>query len=59
MILAGGTIIADGSADELSRRMSTKTEVRWSRDGQRFVHPGRESGSGCVGGSAARPVAGA
>jgi ABC-2 type transport system ATP-binding protein len=39
LILAGGRIIADGSADELSRRMSTQAEVRWSRDGQRFVHP--------------------
>jgi ABC-2 type transport system ATP-binding protein len=39
LILAGGQIIADGSADELSRRMSTQAEVRWSRDGQRFVHP--------------------
>ncbi len=38
LILAGGRIIADGSADELSRRMSTQAEVRWSRDGQRFVH---------------------
>jgi ABC-2 type transport system ATP-binding protein len=38
LILAGGQIIADGSADELSRRMSTQAEVRWSRDGQRFVH---------------------
>src|SRR5215218_6266713 len=38
LILAGGTIIADGSADQLSRRMSTKSEVRWSRDGQSFVH---------------------
>jgi ABC-2 type transport system ATP-binding protein len=38
LILAGGSIIADGSADELSRRMSTEAEVRWSRDGQRFVH---------------------
>jgi ABC-2 type transport system ATP-binding protein len=38
LILAGGSIIADGSADELSRRMSTAAEVRWSRDGQRFVH---------------------
>ena len=38
LILAGGMIIADGSADELSRRMSAETEVRWSRDGQRFVH---------------------
>jgi ABC-2 type transport system ATP-binding protein len=39
LILAGGRIVADGSADELSRRMSTQAEVRWSRDGQRFVHP--------------------
>jgi ABC-2 type transport system ATP-binding protein len=38
LVLAGGTIVADGSADELSRRMSTQAEVRWSRDGQRFVH---------------------
>jgi ABC-2 type transport system ATP-binding protein len=38
LILAGGTVVADGSADELSRRMSTEAEVRWSRDNQRFVH---------------------
>ena len=38
LILAGGTIIADGSADQLSRRMSTKSEVKWSWDGQSFVH---------------------
>ncbi|MBS2966625.1 ABC transporter ATP-binding protein [Actinocrinis puniceicyclus] len=38
LILAGGAIIADGSADQLSRAMSTRCEVRWSRDGQRFVH---------------------
>jgi ABC-2 type transport system ATP-binding protein len=38
LILSGGKIIADGSADELSRAMSTRSEVRWSRDGQRFVH---------------------
>jgi ABC-2 type transport system ATP-binding protein len=38
LILAGGTIIADGSADELSRRMSGQSEVRWCRNGQRFVH---------------------
>jgi ABC-2 type transport system ATP-binding protein len=42
LILAGGRIIADGSADELSRRMSTQAEVRWSRDGQRFVHSAEE-----------------
>ena len=38
LILAGGRIIADGSADELSRRMSTEAEVRWTHDGSRFVH---------------------
>jgi ABC-2 type transport system ATP-binding protein len=38
LILAGGAIIADGSADELARRMSTEAEVRWMVDGQRFVH---------------------
>jgi ABC-2 type transport system ATP-binding protein len=38
LILAGGRIIANGSADELSRRMSTEAEVRWSIGGQRFVH---------------------
>jgi ABC-2 type transport system ATP-binding protein len=43
LILAGGMIIADGSADELSRRMSAETEVRWSRDGQRFVHSARDA----------------
>jgi ABC-2 type transport system ATP-binding protein len=38
LILAAGTIIADGSADELSRRISTDAEVRWSQGGQRHVH---------------------
>ncbi len=38
MILAGGTIIADGSADELARRMSTESEIKWTVDGRRFVH---------------------
>jgi len=38
LILAGGTIIAEGSPDELTRAMSGVSEVRWSRDGQRFVH---------------------
>ncbi|MCT2586390.1 ABC transporter ATP-binding protein [Actinophytocola gossypii] len=38
LILAGGTIIADGTADELARSMSTEAEVRWTVDGQRFVH---------------------
>ncbi|SHN46221.1 ABC transporter ATP-binding protein [Cryptosporangium aurantiacum] len=38
LILAGGTIIADGSPDELSRRVSGQAEVRWCLDGTRYVH---------------------
>ena len=38
LILAGGSIIADGSADELGRRIGSDAEVRWSADGERFVH---------------------
>ncbi len=38
LILATGIIIADGSADELSRRMSTGAEVRWRIGDDRFVH---------------------
>ncbi|MEV2238204.1 ABC transporter ATP-binding protein [Micromonospora sp. NPDC049891] len=38
LILAGGRIIASGSADELSRRISADAEVRWSQGGTRFVH---------------------
>ncbi|MCP2295100.1 ABC-2 type transport system ATP-binding protein [Nocardia amikacinitolerans] len=43
LILAGGRIIADGSADELSRRIAGEAEVRWTRDDQRFVHTTTES----------------
>src|SRR6202035_3860154 len=43
LILAAGRIIADGSADELSRRMSAQAEVRWTVDGQRYVHPTDEA----------------
>jgi ABC-2 type transport system ATP-binding protein len=42
VILGGGRIIADGSADELSRRAAGRTEIRWTRDGQRFVHSAEE-----------------
>jgi ABC-2 type transport system ATP-binding protein len=38
LILAGGRIVADGSADQLARQVSTQAEVRWSRGGERFVH---------------------
>jgi ABC-2 type transport system ATP-binding protein len=43
LILVGGRIIADGSADALSLQMSTESEVRWSRDSQRFVHSTTEA----------------
>jgi ABC-2 type transport system ATP-binding protein len=43
LILAGGRIVADGSPDELALRMSAQAEVRWSVDGQRFVHPTDEA----------------
>src|SRR5690348_1602065 len=38
LILAGGVIIADGSADQLARRIAGEAEIRWSRDGNRYVH---------------------
>jgi ABC-2 type transport system ATP-binding protein len=38
LILAGGSIIADGSPDELAKRLSNEAEVRWRCDGQRYVH---------------------
>jgi ABC-2 type transport system ATP-binding protein len=38
LILTDGRIVADGSADELSRQVAGRTEVRWSRGGERFVH---------------------
>jgi ABC-2 type transport system ATP-binding protein len=38
LILAGGRIVADGSADQLARQVSAKAEVRWSRGGECFVH---------------------
>ncbi|MEU0503646.1 ABC transporter ATP-binding protein [Nocardia sp. NPDC005998] len=43
MILAGGRIIADGSADELARRIAGEAEIRWTHNGQRFVHTTTES----------------
>ena len=38
LILSGGRIVADGSAAQLAREVAGKTEVRWTRDGERFVH---------------------
>ncbi|GAA2221618.1 ABC transporter ATP-binding protein [Micromonospora olivasterospora] len=38
LVLAGGRIVADGSPDELTRRAAGEAEVRWTRDGERYVH---------------------
>jgi len=38
VILAGGRIVADGSADQLAQRSRSRAEVRWTQDGQRHVH---------------------
>jgi ABC-2 type transport system ATP-binding protein len=38
LVLAGGRIVADGSAAALARQVAGKAEVRWSRDGEFFVH---------------------
>jgi len=38
IILAGGKIVANGSADELARETAGKTEITWTQDGKRQVH---------------------
>jgi ABC-2 type transport system ATP-binding protein len=38
LVLAGGRIVADGSAEALARQVSGKAEVRWSRGGEFFLH---------------------
>ena len=43
LILAGGTIVADGSADGLARAMPGQSEVSWRRDGQRFVQAAEDA----------------
>lgn len=43
LVLAGGRIIADGSAEELARGIAGKAEIRWTREGQRFVHTAADS----------------
>ncbi len=42
LILAGGRIVADGSADALTRQVAGTSEVRWTRRGERFVHATEE-----------------
>ncbi|SDF61952.1 ABC-2 type transport system ATP-binding protein [Blastococcus aurantiacus] len=39
LILDDGRIVADGSAEELTRQVAGTSEVRWARGRERFVHP--------------------
>ena len=43
LILADGRIVAQGSAEALARRVAAEAEVRWSRQGERFVHSTRDA----------------
>ena len=38
LILNGGRIVADGSAEELAHSVAGSAEVRWTQDGNRQVH---------------------
>ncbi|GGM09168.1 multidrug ABC transporter ATP-binding protein [Promicromonospora citrea] len=38
LVLDGGTIVADGTADQLARELTTQAEVRWTVGGRRHVH---------------------
>jgi ABC-2 type transport system ATP-binding protein len=38
LILAGGRIVADGTADQLASQITRESQVRWSHNGELFVH---------------------
>jgi ABC-2 type transport system ATP-binding protein len=37
LILAGGTIVSNGSAAQLAKDMSNQTEITWTQDGQQHI----------------------
>jgi ABC-2 type transport system ATP-binding protein len=43
LILNGGRILADGTAEELARQIVGEDEVRWTRDGQRYMQATSQS----------------
>ena len=43
LILAGGRIVADDSADGLARRVAGEAEVKWIRKGERFVRSTKDA----------------
>ncbi len=48
LILDGGRIVADGSANALASELATTSEVRWTSDGQRQVHAATGDPTGFV-----------
>ena len=42
LVLDEGRIVADGSADQLARALTTAAEVHWTSGGRRHVHAARE-----------------
>jgi ABC-2 type transport system ATP-binding protein len=38
IVLDGGTIVANGSPEQLARELTTQAEVRWTAGGRRHVH---------------------
>jgi ABC-2 type transport system ATP-binding protein len=45
LVLDNGRIVADGSADQLARELTTAAEVHWTSGGRRHVHAVREGDS--------------
>lgn len=45
LILATGKIVANGSADQLAREVSSQAEVRWTQDGKQLVHATKDATS--------------
>jgi ABC-2 type transport system ATP-binding protein len=43
LILDGGRILADGTAEDLARQIVGEDEVRWTRNGQRFARSTNQS----------------
>ncbi|MEU4327482.1 ABC transporter ATP-binding protein [Nonomuraea dietziae] len=43
VILSGGRVIADGSAEELARQIAGQDQVRWTLDGQHRTHSTTDS----------------
>jgi ABC-2 type transport system ATP-binding protein len=48
LVLDEGHIVADGSPDQLARKLTTSTEVHWTSGGRRHVHAVREDSSAFV-----------